>query len=337
LSVALALAGGGVWSLVAQMIASTLIASILRCWTCRWLPKMTWSWSALKNIWGFSGHLYAFNFMNYWSRNADNLVVGRFFGASELGAYNRAYSLMILPISQINGVISEVIFPAFSNIGNDKDRVKRIYLRAMGIVGLLGFPLMIGLLVVAEPFILTIYGNKWSAAIVLLQILATVGILQIVGNSTGWLFLSQGRTDLLFGWGIAYSVAAVLSFLAGTYLGSVKAVALCYAFVNVLFFYPELDAATRTVGLRGMKVISTITGPLLSSLVMGAVVTLVRIALPADWASWKRLTTLSLLGAVLYFTLVTLFRLSSWHDLLKVIREKIYGADNDIESAPIVS
>jgi O-antigen/teichoic acid export membrane protein len=59
-----------------------------------------------------------------------------------------------------------VFFPAFSNIGNDKDRVKRIYLRAAGIVALLGFPLMIGPLVVAQPFILTIYGNKSSVVIV---------------------------------------------------------------------------------------------------------------------------------------------------------------------------
>ena len=323
--VAMAALGAGVWTLVAQSLSASLLTSALRWRACRWVPAPIFCRSAFKDIWAFSSYLYAFNFINYWSRNADNLVVGKFFGAPALGAYNRAYALMLLPINQVNGVITQVLFPAFSTIQDDKERIKRIYLRAIGIVALLAFPIMMGLSVVVEPFILTVYGPKWIEVAGILQILTLVGLLQVLGNSTGWLFLSQGRTDMMLLWGTICSIASIASFAVGVLIGSVRAVAICYAVVNVLYFYPELTAAGKVANMKGSEILRAVAGPFLSSLLMAAVVAAIGYMVPAGWRPWQILAVLVFTGVVSYSAIVVITRLQAAQDLEQIIQEKRRG------------
>lgn len=323
MGVAMAMTGMGVWSLVGQSLASALLIGVFRCWASRWLPKPIFCRTAFKEIWEFSGSLYGFNFINYWGRNADNLIVGKFFGAPALGAYNRAYALMLLPITQINSIISQVIFPALSSIQGDKERVKRIYLRAIGIVTFLGFPIMMGLMVVAKPFVLTVYGPKWIEVAGILQILAPVGAMQVLFNSTGWLFLSQGRTGVMFLWGGLFAGAAIISFCVGAFLGSVKMVALCYAAVNVAYFYPCLMVGGRVIATNAYEILAAVSGSFLCALAMAALVAGIRFTLPVTWKPWLVLFCLVSVGGIVYLLMAYFLRLSALTELRMVIREKL--------------
>jgi PST family polysaccharide transporter len=320
--VAMAMSGAGVWSLVGQSISASLLTSTFRCVSCRWLPKAIFCRSALKEIWSFSGSLYGFNFINYWSRTADNLLVGRFFGAPALGVYNRAYALMLLPITQINSVISQVIFPVFSSIQDDKERVKRIYLRAIGIVTLVAFPIMFGMLVTAGPFIETVYGRKWHGVVPILRILALVGAMQVPINSTGWLFFSQGRSDVLLRWGACLATLAISSFVIGVMIGSVEAVAYCYAIANSVFFFPGLAVAGRIIGMKLRELLAAIAGPLFASCVMAAVLEGLQLLLPPIWPAWQTLALVVAVGVIIYGAIVQLLRLSAWKELVREIKAK---------------
>jgi len=317
--VILAFLGAGVWSLVAQSLAASLLTSLFRCWCCKWLPRWTFHISALRPLWNYAGNLYAFNFLNYWARNADNLVIGKFFGATALGAYNRSYSLMLLPITQINGVIAQVIFPALSSIKDDKERVKSIYLRAIGVVALVAFPLMTGLLVVAKPFVLTIYGAKWAAVTPLLQILAVVGLMQAIVNSTGWLYGSQGRTDVLLFWGTIFAILYVASFGLGVMLGSVQALAICYTVANALCFQPNLLVSGRLINMRSEQMWSALAGPLIHSAIMASAVLTVALMLPKAWPPWQTLAVLVSTGVATYTGTVIYFQLSAMKEFLRFI------------------
>jgi PST family polysaccharide transporter len=322
LGVALALSGAGVWSLVAQSLANTFLVSLLRCASCRWLPRWRFSKSALKSVWGYAGNLYGFNLINYWARNADRIVIGKFFGAAPVGLYNRAYGLMLLPITQVNSVISAVVFPAFASIQNDKPRVKRIYLRAIGMVALITFPVMFGLLVTAQPFILAVYGPKWIGVVPLLQILALVGAMQVLINSVGGLYLSQGRTDILLKWGVVFSIVVLLSFGVGLALGSVRAVAVCYCVANILLFYPSLVLGGGVINTRASELLAAVAGPFFASLAMMAVVFAASRVLPPDWRAWWSLAVLVGTGAGVYSALVLAFKLSAGREVIGIIRQK---------------
>lgn len=320
--VALAVGGAGVWSLVAQSLVNSGLNTLLRCWSCRWRPRPIFHVSALKQLFGFSSHLYAFNFINYWARNTDNLVVGKFFGAPALGAYNRAIGLMLLPITQINSVISQVVFPAFASIQNDKERVKSIYLRAVGMVALFAFPIMLGMSAVARPFVETIYGHNWSGVAPILQILALVGVIQTLVNSTGWLFMSQGKSDLMFKCGIGYSTLVITSIASGVLLGSVESVALCYAAANLIYCIPWLRTAGGIIGMKVTELLPAIAGPFMGSIIMVAIVCGVQALLPSIWPSWKILLTLVFVGAAVYGAFVGFFRPSASRDLAQLLHQK---------------
>ena len=310
---------------MAQPILSALITALLRCWACQLLPKPIFVQKALKGLWGFSGHMFGFYFINYWARNADNLIVGKFFGSAALGLYNRAYALMLLPLLQVNSVINQIMLPALSGIQEDKQRVGRIFLRAIGIISLLSSPLMLGMCVVAKPFILTVYGAKWSGVIPILQILALVGLLQSLVSSSGLLLQSQGRSDLLFYWWSLFYTLFIVSFLVGAALGSVLAVARCYAIANLIYAYPALFICGRVVNLPAGKILAASAGPFYAALGMAAVVYVLQWLLPASWPSGLALATLVTVGAAVYAVAVLSCKLTAWEDLRQIIREKTAG------------
>jgi O-antigen/teichoic acid export membrane protein len=323
LAIGMALRGAGVWSLVAQPLLAAIVTALLRCRACRWFPKMVFCPKALKEIWGFSGHMFGFLFINYWSRNADNLIIGKFFGSVAVGLYSRAYGLMLLPITQINGVINQIMLPALCGIQDDKPRVARIYLRMVGLISLLSCPMMLGLFVVADSFVLTVYGEKWRGMVPVLQVLSLVGLIQSLVSSCGLLLQSQGRSDLLFYWWSLFNMLFIGSFVAGGLLGSVYSVAVCYAVANILYSAPALVISGRAVDLPARKIVHAIAGPFFAALGMASAVYAVKCLLPASWPPGLILVLLMMVGIVSYAIAVLSWNLTAWQDMRKTIRGKM--------------
>lgn len=323
LALGMALSGAGIWSLVVQSITASFLTAFGRCFSCKWVPKLIFRIDALKDLWGYSGHLYGFSFVNYWARSADNLVVGKFFGAAALGIYNRAYALMLLPISQINnGIISPVIFPALARIQDDRERVKRIYLRAVAMVALLLFPVLVGLSTVAEPFVLTLYGSKWLSVAPILRILALVGALQAIMNTSGWVYLSQSRTNTMFRMGAIFGVMAVCAFALGGAIGSIKALAICYAAANLLILYPCIAVSGRIIGVKFREVVQAVAMPALCSIIMAMAVMALHRWLFLNCLPWEKLLVLVISGSTVYGVMVVVLDLEAWTDFKTFLLRK---------------
>lgn len=319
--VVLAFLGAGVWSLVVMYLASFFVSTVLNLLLSGWRPSREFSMAALRELWGFTGNVLGFNFVNYWARNADNILVGRFLGAAALGFYSRAYGLMLMPITQVIGVISNVMFAALSTIQEDRVRVKSIFLRAMGLISLLVFPMMTGLLVVAEPFVLVLFGENWTGMIPTVRILALVGAIQSLSNPTGWLYLSQGRTDWYFRWGAVRAAALVSAIVVGIALGTIEAVAGCYAVANLFLLYLDIAIPGKLVGMTFRDLLGSITGPLAGAVVMGLSVYGLGLLLPGSFPQWQQLALLCLAGVLIYGTFAVGLRLRPWLEVVALLRE----------------
>lgn len=321
-AILLALSGYGVWSLGWQLVITTTIMAI-GFWTVNsWRPKLIFDWHAVKELLGFSGNLLGFNAFNYWSRNADNLLIGRFLGTGELGIYTRAYTTMLLPISQVTNVLSRVMFPALSRVQHDKVRVKRIYLRSIAMIALISFPMMMGLFVLAEPFILTLYGPKWIRVVSVVQILSLVGMVQSIVASVGWIYQSQGRTDWMFKWGLLVGSLGILSFIVGIVLGTIEAVALSYAIINLLLLYWNLSIPGKLIDMSFSEIISSLMGVFGCAVAMAVVVWLFGIYLPESWPSWAYLLVQTSIGIVSYGFLTHLFNIPAYTDAKGILVEQ---------------
>ena len=315
-------AGYGVWSLGWQLVITTTIM-VIGFWTVNsWRPKLIFDWQAVKELLSFSGNLLGFNAFNYWSRNADNLLVGRFLGTGELGIYTRAYITMLLPISQVTNVFSRVMFPALSRVQHDKVRVKRIYLRAIGMIALVSFPMMMGLFVLAEPVILTLYGSKWIRVVSVIQILSLVGMVQSIVASVGWIYQSQGRTDWMFKWGLLVGTLGVFSFVVGIIWGTVEAVALAYAIVNILLLYWNFSIPGKLIDMSFGDVVFTLAGVFGCAAAMAFLVWGVGLFLPESWPAWAYLLGQSFLGIVSYGLLIYLFKIPAYTDARSLLLEQ---------------
>jgi O-antigen/teichoic acid export membrane protein len=246
----MAWAGAGVWALVLAVPATATFLSVAVLATARWRPRLRCSWPTLRPLLGVGLHLLAFSLVNYWARTADNILIGAWLGERELGLYARAYSLVMLPLGEVSTVLWFPMFPVLSRVQHDHAAARAAFLKALGLIALVGFPALLGLSVVAGPFISVLFGPSWLGAVPMLRLLAIVGALQVAVLPLGWLYTSQGRTDRLFRWGLMASSVTVAALAYGAWLGSGVQVAAAYLVANVLLLIPAFRYAGSLVGLR---------------------------------------------------------------------------------------
>ena len=320
--IATAAVGFGVWGLV-LMTASTALVRTAAVWLfTEWRPRSGLSLTAVRDLWRFSANLVGFQAINYWVRNADNLIVGKFVGANALGVYGRAYNLMLQPVGHAGAVLSRVMFPALSTVQHDRDRVRRAYVRALALIGLVTFPATLGLLVAAEPLVLTLYGTTWSAVVPILQILCAAALLQSVSTTVGWVYQSQGRTDWMFRWGLIAGTVTIVSFAVGVHWG-VHGVATAYLIRTIILVPLSFAIPGRLIGLGVLDVGRVIARALLAAGCMAATVWLVSRALPAGMPAWLLLTVEIAVGIASYAAFVALLRPPGLDDLRAIAGRRL--------------
>jgi O-antigen/teichoic acid export membrane protein len=252
-SVAIVLAwrGFSYWSLVYSQLAQ-FATSTIGVWTvCRWRPGMPKRDSGVRSMIKFGGNFTGFSLVSYFARNFDNLLIGKFWGAQQLGVYARAYQLMGLPIEQINEPITAVAVPALSRLTDSPERYRQAYLRLLEKIAMLTIPGVALMIVTADWIVRIMLGPKWYEVGMVFLVLGITGAFQPVANTTGWLFLTQGRTKELFNYGLIHSPVIVLSFVVGIHWGALG-VAIAYAVTKCcitdpfLYWYVGRSGPVRT-------------------------------------------------------------------------------------------
>ncbi|NVM03925.1 MAG: polysaccharide biosynthesis C-terminal domain-containing protein, partial [Candidatus Helarchaeota archaeon] len=176
------------------------------------------------------------------------------------------------------------------------------------------FPLMVGFSVVAPQFIRVIFGPQWERSIFLAQILALVGLIQSIGTTVGWIYQSQGRTDIMFRWGL-FSVAIVgIAFVIGLH-GDVEGVTIAYAIAVLLLAYPNFAIPFRLINLRVSHLFKQLIPAVLAALEMGGIVFALRFFLQ-DSLGVSDLTTL---------ILAVIVGVISYAGLLFILDRTLYG------------
>jgi PST family polysaccharide transporter len=200
----------------------------------------------------FGGNLTGFNIINYFARNTDNLLIGRFFGAQQLGFYSKAYSLLLLPLRQIIAPITAVAVPALSRLADSPQRYRQTYLRILEKIAIVTMPGVAFMIATSDWLILLILGPQWSQASRIFYLLGIVGLVQPIASSTGWLFITQDRTRHQFQWGFIGGSLAIVAIVAGLPWGPVG-VAASYSISGfcirtpLLFWFVGREGPVRTI------------------------------------------------------------------------------------------
>jgi PST family polysaccharide transporter len=305
-AVGFALYGMGVWSLVAGTLVAQATRIPLAFMFDRWTPRLAFNVTRLKELLSFGGYLLAFNFVNFFSRNLDKLIIGRSLGAAQLGYYDMAYQAMLKPLQNVSDTIGRPLFPALASLQGNPSEGAETYRKIVTLISLVTFPAMCGLSAVANDFVLLVLGDRWLPSVPVLQILAIAGAVQSVSSTVGSVYLSQGRSDLMFKIGVFGMVAIGAAFLVGAQWGIVG-VASAYTLVTIGIWIVIQHIANGLLALQNRAYWRSLIPAARGSIVMAVAVVAARELLLETYVSTAiRFSLCVAIGVSLYASILFL-------------------------------
>ncbi|ELA3609523.1 lipopolysaccharide biosynthesis protein [Klebsiella variicola] len=263
--------GLGVFSLVIQTLLYSIFSALGFWIFSNWIPRLKFNVSEIKSIFKFSSNLVAFNFLNYFSRNSDQIIIGRFFSSATLGQYSLAYRLMLFPIQNITFVLTRSLYPILSRSQSDDKGSFNIYIQTLRVISIVIPPLMLGLATVSHEFVIVFLGGKWSLVSTLLIWLAPVAIMQSMVSTTGSVFMARAKTNILLYISIYNAVLQIGAFIIGGFY-DINTLVKLYLIANVLMFFPNMFLAIRVLKGNYLFFIKVISKPIIFSLVMATAI-----------------------------------------------------------------
>ncbi|OFL66855.1 lipopolysaccharide biosynthesis protein [Facklamia sp. HMSC062C11] len=231
-SIILALLGFSYIAIIIGSIARGFTQLAIFVFRTRLKFSIKFSIKPLNKIFSFAKNQLLFNIVNYFSRNLDNLLIGRYMSPDQLGFYDKAYQLTLYPNTIFTGVITSAIQPVFSDYQEDLSKIMNGYLSISRILANFSIPLTIFVHFAGKDIILLLYGDQWVNSVIVFQILSISIWIQMLQASTGAFFQSANRTDLLLLSGVLSTTFNVISIVIGVYLGSI----IWIAFMVVISF-----------------------------------------------------------------------------------------------------
>src|SRR6266404_6110645 len=244
--------GAGYWALVLNQMVMTLVTVIGVWGVCSWRPGLPGRGLGVRSMLSYGGNLTGFNVMTFFSRNLDNALIGRFWGAYQLGVYSRAYQMLLMPMQQINAPLAAVAVPALSRLADSPERYRAAYLKILEKIVMVTMPLGALMIATSDWMVLFLLGPQWRETGRIFMLLGIAAMIQPVTKTAWWLFSTQGRTRELFHWGLIGGAVAIVSIVAGLPWG-VTGVAASYALTDLcvatplLFWYVGRRGPVRTV------------------------------------------------------------------------------------------
>ena len=245
-----ALLGCGYWSLVIMQTANSMTLAAMAWSLSRWRPSRPRWEPGVGSLLRFGGNVTGANVLGYLAHNLDNVLIGATSGSGALGLYDRAYRLMLLPITQVITPFSRVAVPLLSRLVDSPDRYRMAFARMVQATLLITTPGIVFAVVTADTLVPCLLGTSWRAAAPIFAWLGGGTLALPLLASTTWLFISQGRARQHLIWGSTGSGLIVLSFLVGLPWGPVG-VATASTLFTVLLQLPIFCwAATREGPVR---------------------------------------------------------------------------------------
>src|SRR5688572_933681 len=322
IAVLLALNDAGYWALVAREGLRGVFYTA-GTWTCMpWIPGRPSRSAKVTSMLTFGGHVTAFNLVYFLCSSVDKILVGRLMGATVLGVYRQGSQLALLPSNQLTYLINNVAQSILSRLQEDPEKYQRSYAKLVTALSGVTMPLMMFLVVFPTETILIAFGEEWVGGANVLRILALACFIESAFSTAGTVTLTCGKSRRYVVMGVFTSLAGVAFYIAGIPWGAegIAMGRLVWAWVLIV---PTMLWSFKGTPISLRLVANAVVRPLLSSLLMGEVLYMVKTMVPLD----HPLPTL-LLGGVLAVPLYFGFWL-----LMPSGRSEILGVWNDLTAA----
>ncbi|MCB0208054.1 MAG: lipopolysaccharide biosynthesis protein [Anaerolineae bacterium] len=301
ISILFALLNFGAWSLAFGQLTGSLISTIVYWRVLPWRPAFRFSRRHVKPLLSYGGSLVLVGAMAMISTNADYLFVGRYLGAAALGVYTLAYRIPEMVILQISKVVARVLFPAYTKIRDDSKALQEAFLSTIRYISLITVPLGVGMALVAEPMVLTLFTEKWAEAIPVVRAISIYTLLFSLAANAGSVHKAQGRTMLMTKLAGLRTIVLLPALWWTTHgpMAGIAAVGWAQAIIALFSATLNLVVAAQMINVPLMVVAETIWPSAISSAVM-ALAIVAMLFVTASMPVFVQLIAAVLVGMLVY-------------------------------------
>ncbi len=262
--------GWGIYALVVTPILSAIGVFVVNYYNYPLRLVMRMSSEAVRMVSSFSIFQFAFSFFNYFSRNLDKLIVGKYFSLTQLGFYDKSYQLMRLPLQNVTFVIHPVLHPILSSLQDNKQELAEKNRKLAVVLSNISFPIGLILFFCGGELIRIVYGNQWDAAIPVFRIFALSLPLQMILSTSGTIYQAAGKTNHMFYNGMINTAVTVSGFLIAAFWNEeIEAMAWAWDITLTLNFFTSYFILHKfTLGQHAFTFYKSIIPQLLNSSVV---------------------------------------------------------------------
>jgi PST family polysaccharide transporter len=218
----------------------------------------------------FGIHMLGSYLIGYLSFNIDKGLIGKKYGATQLGFYNRAYHLSAVPTTQLSNSLFHVAVATLSKLRDEPEKFRHYFLSAISTISFIGFPISAFMVIMSKEIVYFLLGPQWNQAAILFSVLGLTSGITLIYATHGWLHVSLGRADRWMKWGIFSSFLMVVGFVVGISFGAVG-VAVAYSMITTLITLPGIVYAGSPIGMKLRDVLGTIWKHFCAASLAGAV------------------------------------------------------------------
>lgn len=304
IAIVMAAHGFAYWSLICQTISLPIVGTIAVWMAIPWMPGRPHWTPELRAMVRFGGTITLNTFVVYIGYNTEKVLLGRYWGAEQLGIYGRAYQLATLPVQQLFSAVYVVAFSTLARMHGDSERVQRAYLKSQTIIGCLLIPIVVVSMLFAKDIVLVLLGPNWIEAADVLRLLAPMVLVLTLVNPFSWLLQSSvAWVERSLKMAFLIAPVVILGVLAGIRRGP-EGVALGYSAAMVLLFIPIVAWAIHGTGITIRRYWTSVKPPLISGLVGGSAGWVAQSWMTGGWNLFVKLSVEVVVFAGVYLAIL---------------------------------
>jgi lipopolysaccharide exporter len=315
--IVLALLGFGAWSLVLGLLAGVAVWSSVLWRLIPWRPRLRARRSHAKELFKFGGTLTGVDVLHGLTTSADSIIIGRVLGATSLGLYSIGFRLPQLAVVNISMTAGIVLFPAYTKV--EGGRLRSAYLQSLRYTLVIAAPLAAGLIVMADPIVLALFGDQWGPSAAVMQIISLYALCLAIEIPGGTIFKVTGRASILLKLAIPRTIA-LFGLIAVVATQGINAVAWTLTAVTFAFAAIALLMAARIIGVRVLSMGGAMWPPTLAA--VGAGVAMYGVLQVVD-GTWPSIIAGAVVGGIAYVALLWLVARESLMYLLRKLSPRL--------------
>ena len=249
-TIVMAYLGMGVWSLVTQNLLVAGIPAVVFWFYLKWRPIGVFSWKSFRELFGFGAFMLLTHFVNELGKQIQILLIGKMFSSSTLGYYSKANSTERMASQVISGVVASVAYPLYAEAQDDKKALANIIRRITMSISYLTFPLMLLLILIAQPVFLLLYSERWLPCVIYFQVLCLVGISSCLLSVNQQCIAAIGKSQTMFTWTLLKHGIGLSVMIAGMVFWGMPGLLVGIVIYNYFCYFVNIGLVSKHIGYK---------------------------------------------------------------------------------------